>query len=200
MFIRNDVSKAIWDTIASQKLSLNPTYKYSDLGFLLLGRLVERVSGEPLDVFVNNEFYYPMGLTKMMFNPWQSIDQKDILPTENDTLFRHQVLDGYVHDMASAMLGGVAGNAGLFSNADDLAMHFPDVIKWWDLEWKAIPKSATIEAFTAWQKYPENQRGLGFHKPNRDYNGGPTANNVSLATFGHTGFTGTSIWADPKPN
>ena len=198
MFIRNDVSKAIWDTIASQKLSLNPTYKYSDLGFLLLGRMVERVSGEPLDVFVNNEFYYPMGLTKILFNPWQSIDQKDILPTENDTLFRHQVLDGYVHDMASAMLGGVAGNAGLFSNAEDLICIFQMLLNGGTWNGKRYLKSATIEAFTAWQKYPENQRGLGFHKPNRDYKGGPTANNVSLATFGHTGFTGTSIWADPE--
>jgi len=198
MFIRNDVSEAIWDTIAAQKLSPNPTYKYSDLGFLLLGRMIERVSGEPLDVFVNNEFYYPMGLTKILFNPWQNIDQEDILPTENDTLFRHQVLDGYVHDMASAMLGGVAGNAGLFSNAEDLICIFQMLLNGGTWNGKRYLKSATIKAFTAWQKYPKNQRGLGFHKPNRDFKGGPTANNVGLSTFGHTGFTGTAIWADPE--
>lgn len=197
MFIRDDVSEAIWDTIAAQQLTSNPSYRYSDLGFLLLGRLVEKVTGEPIDAFVYNEFYFPMGLESMMFNPWQWIDRDYILPTENDTLFRKQLLDGYVHDMAAAMLGGVAGHAGLFSNADDLASLFQMLLNGGTWQGRRYLDKSTIDYFTAWQKYPGNHRGLGFHKPNRDLDGGPTSNNVSLATFGHTGFTGTSVWADP---
>lgn len=200
MFIRDNVREAIWDTIAVQELTENPTYRYSDLGFLLLGRLIERVTGEPIDAYVYNEFYFPMELESMMFNPWQWIDRDHILPTENDTLFRKQLLDGYVHDMAAAMLGGVAGHAGLFSNADDLASLFQMLLNGGIWQGRRYLKESTIEYFTDWQQYPGNNRGLGFHKPNRDLNGGPTSNNVSLATFGHTGFTGTSVWADPVTN
>jgi len=200
MFIRDDVREAIWDTIAIQELTPEPTYKYSDLGFLLLGRLIERVTGEPLDAYVYNEFYFPMGLESMMFNPWQWIDRDHILPTEDDTLFRKQLLDGYVHDMAAAMLGGVAGHAGLFSNADDLASLFQMLLNGGTWQGRRYLSESTIDDFTRWQRYPGNNRGLGFHKPDRDFDGGPTSNNVSLETFGHTGFTGTSVWADPVAN
>ena len=200
MFIRDDVREAIWDTIAIQGLTPDPTYKYSDLGFLLLGRLIERVTGEPLDAYVYNEFYFPMGLESVMFNPWQWINRDHILPTEDDTLFRKQLLDGYVHDMAAAMLGGVAGHAGLFSNADDLASLFQMLLNGGTWQGRRYLDESTINDFTRWQRYPGNNRGLGFHKPDRDFDGGPTSNNVSLETFGHTGFTGTSVWADPVAN
>jgi len=136
----------------------------------------------------------------MAFNPLNKFSPNEIVPTENDTVFRHQLLDGYVHDPAAAMFGGVAGNAGVFSNANDMAVIMQMLLNKGSYGGRNYLKPATIELFTE-KQFPKNRRGLLFDKPEGDKSkASPCSASASLSTFGHQGFTGTCAWADPKYN
>jgi CubicO group peptidase (beta-lactamase class C family) len=135
----------------------------------------------------------------MTFNPLNKFSKNEIIPTENDTAFRHQLVHGYVHDPAAAMLGGIAGNAGLFSDANSLAVIMQMLLNGGEYDGKRYFKKETVDIFT--QKYlPNNRRGLIFDKPADDFTKSPTCKSSSIKTFGHTGFTGTCAWADSENN
>jgi CubicO group peptidase (beta-lactamase class C family) len=138
-----------------------------------------------------------MGLTHITYNPWQHRPLHDIAPTQMDRQFRQQMLCGYVHDPAAAMLGGVSGHAGLFSNAYDLAALMQMLLDSGRYNGKTYLKLSTIKHFTAYQNL-DSRRGLGFDKPDFSGKTSPASTKGSSNMFGHTGFTGTCAWADPK--
>lgn len=122
MYIHRDYAYTLYDTIVASKLSDRQTYKYSDLGFYFLLQIIENVTNMPLEDYVDRQFYQPMGLTTMTYRPRDRFPLSRIVPTEFDREFRHCLVHGDVHDQGAAMLGGVSGHAGLFSNAGDLAV------------------------------------------------------------------------------
>ncbi|MBK7215106.1 MAG: serine hydrolase [Bacteroidales bacterium] len=196
LFIHKDYPARIIDSIVHSPLLPVKEYKYSDLGFMLLQQAVEHQSGKPLNQFVEEEFYRPLGLSTMGYLPLNRFSLDRIIPTENDTIFRKQLIHGYVHDPAAAMLGGVAGHAGLFGNANDLAVLFQMLLQHGYYGGRRYLDNATVVEFTA-RQFPSNRRGLGFDKPQPAGQDGPVCAAASPSSFGHTGFTGTFVWADP---
>ena len=200
MFMRKDYAKVMFDSIAKSPVSKKKEYKYSDLGFMLLCQVVESVTGESLDKYVDSVYYKPLGLSTMGFNPRHRFDLTRIPPTENDTIFRHQLVHGDVHDPRAAMLGGVSGHAGLFSDAGDLAVLMQMLLNKGNYAGVRYLDTATVDLFTSTQfLLTGNRRALGFDKPMLDISQpGPTCRDASYESFGHTGFTGTYAWADPE--
>lgn len=199
MYIMASYRDSIYQTIAKVRNYPVKRYKYSDLGFYLFHEIIEDKTKTELSEYVNKTFYYPMGAWSMGYNPLKRHKRENIAPTENDQYFRHQLLQGHVHDYGAAMLGGVAGHAGLFSNANDLAKMSQMLL--WNGQYgnEHFLDPATIALFTSCQYCPENRRGLGFDKPEGDTARiSPTCENISLKSYGHTGFTGTIVWADPE--
>ncbi|UMY65054.1 MULTISPECIES: glycoside hydrolase family 3 N-terminal domain-containing protein [unclassified Flavobacterium] len=199
LYIRNDYNQNILQQIIASKLSGKREYKYSDFTFIILKEYVERAMGKPIDVLVKDRLYSHLGANSTGYNPLSHFPKTVIAPTEDDTYFRHQRIQGYVHDMAAAMQGGVAGHAGLFSNAMDVAKIMQMYL------WKGhyggtrFFSAATFDAFNTCHFCAEgNRRGWGFDKPQLPGTAGPTCNCVSPSSFGHTGFTGTMTWADPE--
>ncbi len=199
LFIMDAYRDSIYETIATSKLLKKKEYKYSDLGFILLCDAIQRITTIPMDVWIQNEFYKPMGMTTLGYLPLQNFSLQRIIPTENDTIFRKQLVHGYVHDPGAAMLGGVSGHAGLFANANDVAKMMQMYLQEGFYGGHQYLKSETIEEFTR-QQFPldDNRRGLGFDKPLPIYDRkGPTCKGASADSYGHSGFTGTYAWADP---
>ena len=199
LFIMDAYRDSIFDTIVTSKLLKKKEYKYSDLGFILLYDAIQKITATPMDIWMQNEFYKPMGMTTMGYLPRQRFDLQRIVPTENDTLFRKQLVHGYVHDPGAAMLGGVSGHAGLFANANDVARMMQMYLQQGFYGGDQYVKPETMEEFTR-QQFPldDNRRGIGFDKPLPVYDRvGPTCKGASADSFGHSGFTGTYAWADP---
>lgn len=197
LFLREDFQKDIWRQIYDSRLSSRRNYEYSDLGFYLIARMVQHLSGQPLDEYLATHFYRPLGLKTITYNPWKYFPLTRIPPTERDNYFRLQTVHGYVHDMGAAMLGGVSGHAGLFATAYDVGVIMQMLLNEGQYGGQQFLQPATIREFTA--RHPgETRRGLGFDMPQLDpdkwINLPPEA---SENTFGHTGFTGTCAWADP---
>jgi beta-glucosidase-like glycosyl hydrolase/CubicO group peptidase (beta-lactamase class C family) len=165
---------------------------YSDLGAILLGKIVERVSHEKLDVYLKKHVWTPLGMTDTRFNPDSSLKWR-IAPTEYDP-YRQRLIWGTVHDENSAALGGVAGHAGLFSSARDLSRFAQMYLNFGTLDGKKILDRATILEFQRVQDSSFSNRAIGWEKPT---GGNSAGRRMSPAAFGHTGFTGTSIWMDP---
>ncbi len=187
----------IFKRIKDSDLLPGKEYKYSDLGYYLFMRIIERIEGKPLEVLVNEQFYQPLGAQNLCFNPYLDVDANRIVPTENDKIFRGQLIQGYVHDQGAAMMGGVAGHAGLFTNANDLAKLMQMYLQTGNYGGKQYFDSITINEFTRCQFCDNNnRRGIGFDKPQLS-GAGPTCGCVSPHSFGHSGFTGTLAWADP---
>jgi beta-glucosidase-like glycosyl hydrolase/CubicO group peptidase (beta-lactamase class C family) len=200
VWLRRDWNDTMMTRIVQSKLGLQNKYVYSDNDFILLGKIVEAISGQTLDRYVYNTFYRPMGMATTTFNPWQRYGEERIVPTEEEKHFRKQLLRGYVHDEGASMFGGVSGHAGLFSNAYDLAMLYQMLLNGGTFNGERYLKAETIKQFTA---YSSNisRRGLGFDKPEKDNASRREPYPSALAspqTFGHTGFTGTCVWVDPK--
>lgn len=198
LYMRGDYKDTLWQIILDSEVSPAGKYVYSDLGFIILQRLVEVIAEEPLNEYVEKHFYKPLGLGTMTYLPLEKFDRTMIAPTEDDKEFRRQLVWGYVHDPAAAMLGGVAGHAGLFSNSNDVAVVLQMLLNNGEYGGKRYFKKETVELFTA-KQLDECRRGLGWDKPEPDKTkGNPTADNVPYAAFGHSGFTGTICWADPE--
>lgn len=198
LYLRNDFVDSIWEQIYSSELRPDRNYEYSDLGFYMIARIVERLSGQPLDEYVDQHFYRPMGLSRIGYNPWKHFPKEKVVPTERDNYFRLQTVHGYVHDMGAAMLGGVSGHAGLFSNVHDVAVIMQMLINKGTYGGQQFLQPETIAVFTT--RHPEDtRRGIGFDMrqldPSRWIN---LPAQSSDGTFGHTGFTGTCAWADPE--
>ncbi|MEX1003329.1 MAG: glycoside hydrolase family 3 N-terminal domain-containing protein [Crocinitomicaceae bacterium] len=198
LYISSTYEEIILKRITETGLRRRKEYKYSDLGYYFLKRVIQKTTQQPLNEFVAENFYRPMGLSSMSYHPLYYFDKDRILPTEQDTVFRKQLVWGDVHDPGAAMQGGVGGHAGLFSNALDLATLMYMLIHDGNYGGVNYLDSATVAEFTACQFCPRNRRGAGFDKPVRSLDGGPTCNQVSLSSFGHSGFTGTICWADPE--
>jgi beta-glucosidase-like glycosyl hydrolase/CubicO group peptidase (beta-lactamase class C family) len=197
LFIRNDYHDTIMKMIVDSKLSPKKEYKYSDFTFIILGNYLERATGVPLDVLASEQFFKPIGANNTMYNPLIKIDKNRIAPTEVDNYFRHQTVQGYVHDMAAALEGGVAGHAGLFSNAMDIAKIMQMFLQKGNYGDQQFFSEKTFDDFnTCYFCSDGNRRGLGFDKPQLSGDS-PTCGCVSMSSFGHTGFTGIMTWADP---
>lgn len=202
LYASEAVKDSVWQWVKESKVREKNRrepydYKYSDMGYYIIHRLSERLMNQPMDEFLNQNLYNPMGMTTMGYHPLCSFPLERIAPTENDTYFRFGLVAGYVHDQGAAMLGGVAGHAGLFSNALDLAKLMQLMLQKGNYGGKNYFKPETIELFTQ-KQYESNRRGLGWDKPVTDEYGGPTSEYSSGDTFGHTGFTGTAAWVDPQ--
>ena len=202
LYLRNDWNDTMYHRILQSPLGPKNKYVYSDNDFIFLGKIVEAISGLSLNEYVRKEFYVPLGLTAAGFKPKDYMPISRIVPTEEEPLFRLQLIRGDVHDPGSAMFGGVAGHAGLFSTAYDIAVVMQMLLNGGKFNGKQYLRKETIDLFTAYQsKY--SRRGLGFDKPEKDNatrDEPYPAFSVSPATFGHTGFTGTCTWADPEAN
>jgi beta-N-acetylhexosaminidase len=172
-------------------------YRYSDMASMLFQFMVERLVNQPMNEFVQDHFYEPLGAETLGFRPLERFDPSRVAPTEIDTIYRKQLVHGTVHDERAAMLGGVAGHAGLFGNANDLGKIGQMLLNKGSYGGVQFFKPETVELFTA-RQYDNSRRGLGWDKPTvGDWNS-PTTTYASPATFGHTGFTGTCIWVDPE--
>lgn len=171
-------------------------YLYSDLGYTLIYRLVSKIIDEPIEDYLNNEFYRPLGLNRTVFLPLEKGYNREIAPTEVDDYFRNVVVCGSVHDQNATLMGGVAGHAGLFSTANDLAILMQMNMEMGEYADTNYFQKWTIPIFTSAQ-YVDNRRGLGWDKPITGTDDGPTSKFASSSTFGHTGFTGAAVWADP---
>ncbi len=202
LYMRNDWKDTLYKRILQSKLGEANKYIYSDNDFIFLGKVVEAVSGQPLNEYVRTAFYVPLGLTSTGFKPRERFALSRIAPTEHEKTFRQQLLRGDVHDPGAAMFGGVAGHAGLFSNAYDLAIIMQMLLNGGSFNGKHYINKETIELFAGYHS-AVSRRGYGFDKPEKDNATRPDPYPCLLAsplTFGHTGFTGTCVWADPKYN
>lgn len=197
LYLRNDIADSIWQQIRTSELRPNTNYKYSDLGFYLVADVVKTVSGQGLDQYAQNHFYQPLGLQTTTYNPLQRFNKERIPPTEEDKYFRRQRVHGYVHDMGAAMLGGVSGHAGLFANANDLAILMQMFLNKGYYGNQHFVDSEVIEKFTT--RHPaDTRRGIGFDMLQLDRQYSPNMSTLaSRNTFGHLGFTGTCTWVDP---
>ena len=192
-YLNNGFKKLALMDIANSTLSQKGKYRYSDLNFMLLKEAVENITKEPFDQYLDSCFYQRLGANHTMFQPLKhKVKLESIAPTENDRVIRNQLLVGHVHDEAAAFMGGVSGNAGLFSNANDLAKLLQLFLNEGAYGGETYYDKETSNLFTK-TKSSISRRGLGFDKPDTknkpDY--------LPASVFGHTGFTGTCVWADP---
>lgn len=172
-------------------------YKYSDLGFYIMKRVVEKILDEPLDQFLANRYYKPLGLERLTYLPKRTFPEMEIAPTELDNVFRKTIIRGNVHDQGAAMQGGVAGHAGLFANAYSLGVLMQMNMNYGYYGGRYLLLPQTVPYFSE-RHFPRNRRGFGWDKPYQWSKDGPTSQYCTSATFGHTGFTGTCVWADPN--
>lgn len=197
IYLRTDFRDSLLNDIYISALDKPNRYQYSDLGFYLLAEMVKVTTGKFLDEYVMEHFYEPLGLSSTGFNPWKWADLGRVAPTEVDNYFRGQKLHGYVHDMGSAMLGGVSGHAGLFSNAHDLAVLLQVMLFKGEYGGITFFKPETIQKFTS--HHPKSiRRGIGWDMQQPNTPTSHMSSKASYQTFGHTGFTGPVIWSDPK--
>jgi beta-N-acetylhexosaminidase len=199
LFMRTAWRDTLYQRILQSPLGKSRNYIYSDNDFIFLGKIIENVSGLPLDEYVQKEFYTPLGLTTAGFKPRERFATNRVVPTEQEKIFRLQLLQGDVHDPGAAMFGGVAGHAGMFSNAYDIAVLMQMLLNGGIFNGKKYLNTETIKLFTAYHS-SISRRGYGFDKPEKDNNTRPEPYpclSSSPQTFGHTGFTGTCVWADP---
>lgn len=197
---------SLWEWTIKSSLMAHPRlrkkilpygYVYSDLGFYIMKRLAERLLDQPMEEFLKQNFYDPLCLQNLYYNPLQQkVDINQITPTEQDKYFRKTLVRGTVHDPGAALLGGVGGHAGIFSNATDLATIFQMNLQMGYYGDYRFLLPETLKLFTRTQS-TKNRRGLGWDKPQAT-TGGPCSYLVSSATYGHTGFTGTAAWVDPE--
>jgi CubicO group peptidase (beta-lactamase class C family) len=199
-FIRKDYFRDVmWPQMLNTGLRTRGQYVYSDLSMYFMKEIVETVTATPLNVYVQNNFYNPLGMQTAGFLPRNRFAKEQIIPTENDTYFRHTLLTGYVHDQGAAMVGGVSGHAGLFASTNDLAILYQMVLNGGSYGGVQYIKPETVAQFTARQSNV-SRRGLGFDRWDPVVSKHYPSNMASPETYGHTGYTGTCVWVDPKSN
>ncbi len=171
--------------------------EYSDLSFMVMKRVCEKILQQPLESFLEDNFYRPLGLGSMTYNPLQRFPKSCIAPTENDTYYRREQLQGTVHDQTAALVGGVGGHAGLFATANDLAVLMQMNLQNGKYGGSQFFASPVVTEFARPQE-GGGRRGLGWDHGDPSKPEGPTSNLSPASTFGHTGFTGTCVWMDPE--
>lgn len=197
LYVRNDMKDSLYLKIKESELYNRLRYKYSDLPFYILKEFLERHHNKQFKDLVQNELYQIIGANRTTFLPLEKFTLDMIPPTEIDQYFRMQKIHGFVHDQGAALLGGVSGHAGLFSNANDIAKIMQMYL--WNGSYgnDQYIKSETIDLFNSCNFCDADvRRGVGFDKPQLD-DIGPTCGCISMNSFGHSGFTGTFTWADP---
>lgn len=205
------MKKAYVDTIFYRilfraKIDPDKGYKYSDVGYYLLKEMVEEMTGENISDYNQAVFYQSLGMNYTGFLPREKFPLSQIIPTEKDNIFRKQLIHGDVHDPGAAMLGGIGGHAGLFSNANDLAKLMQMYLQNGVYGGQPYLREEVIEEYTKCQfcvdsiptNKEENRRGAGFDKPQLHGEPGPTCECISFKSYGHSGFTGTYTWVDPE--
>lgn len=202
MYAKDALRDSIWNwTVQSELLPKRAgrnRYVYSDLTMYFMQAVVEKIVNQPLDEFLDQNFYEPLGLHTLTFNPFKKLSLENIAPTENDVAFRKRQVQGYVHDPGAAMYGGVAGHAGLFGKANDLAVMMQMMLNEGYYGDVSLLKPGTVNQFTQRQS-TQSRRGWGWDKPEPEPDKGGSAGLLApKSTFGHTGFTGTCVWADPE--
>jgi len=202
VYLKSDYRKKIYKEIRKSAIG-EKEYVYSGLSFLLYPEMIEDLSGERYEDFLSKKIYHPLGAWDLVFNPFRYYPLSRIAPTEIDTLFRQQLVHGYVHDEAAAVMGGYSGNAGLFSTANDLLKLFEMYRRMGFYGGEQLIEEEIMKLYTSYQ-FPENEnrRGLGFDKPSLGERDGTAKDypcpGASPSSFGHSGFTGTFAWADPE--
>ena len=203
LYINKNFHNKIYRKINKSTVKNDKKYVYSGLSFLLYPQIITDITNTEYSNYLSENFYEPLGLNSITYNPKAKKSNQSFIPTEKDTLFRHTTVNGYVHDENASLFGGVSGNAGLFSNANDLAVIMQMLMQYGHYNGKQYLREKTVKEFTSVQ-YPENdnRRGLGFDKPLLNNSELPLseaypAPEVSPESFGHSGFTGTFVWADP---
>ncbi|MEQ1584553.1 MAG: serine hydrolase [Cyclobacteriaceae bacterium] len=204
IFASKAMKDSLWNWIIKAKIREKPPrtvydYRYSDMGFYILQRLAEKMLNQPIEDFLEQNIYEPLGAYTLGYLPLRKFPINQIAPTEDDKLFRKELLIGYVHDQGAAMYGNIAGHAGLFGNANDLAKLGQMLLQKGSYGGQQFFKPETIDLFIT-KQYETSRRGLGWDKPTASDWAGPTTLFASNKTFGHTGFTGTCIWVDPEFN
>ncbi len=203
LYMKHDYSGKMFDEIRDAQLLPRARYTYSGLAFYLFPQIIKDLSGTDYETYLDRNFYQPLGASSVGFNPQKRFPLQRFVPTEYDDSFRHELMQGYVHDEGASMMGGVSGNAGLFGTANDLAKVAEMYLQNGYYGGEQVLDSASLAEFTRIQ-YPgnENRRGLGFDKPyidnykNKLKDAYPAVDS-SPSSFGHSGFTGTFFWADP---
>lgn len=200
LYLRDDWNDSMYNRILKSPLGPRNKYVYSDNDFIFLGKVVEQITGMTLDKYVQETFYKPMGMITTGFKPRNRFAVDRLVPTEDEKHFRRQLARGDVHDEGASMFGGVAGHAGLFSDAYDLSLLYQMLINGGQLNGRRYLHESTIKLFTAYHS-KISRRGYGFDKPEKDNKIRKDPYPSSLASpmaYGHTGFTGTCVWVDPK--
>ncbi len=200
IYMKSSWRDTMYQRILASPVAAKPIYTYSDNDFIFLGKIVEKLTNIALDEYVMNNFYKPMKLNSIGFNPLPRNNIDSIAPTENEKIFRQQIIRGSAHDPGAAMLGGIAGHAGIFSNVFDVAAIMQMLLDSGKFNGIKYFKPETIALFTKYNS-TISRRGYGFDKPEKD--NATKAEHypctfASAQTFGHTGFTGTCAWADPQ--
>lgn len=197
LYIGQSTADTILNRIYNVELRKKGGMCYSDLNFILLKEMEEALTGIPHDSFVHDRIFGPLGAYRTCYNPLSRYAKGSIAPTEHDTFLRKQTMQGYVHDELSAFMGGVQGNAGLFSNADGLAKLCQMYLNRGSYGGRQIVSEATMDLFLN-SKSPNSRRGLGFDKPDTSNpSKSPVPEYAHPSTIGHIGFTGTCFWIDP---
>jgi len=196
---KNYFNDVMWPKIMNSPLKTRGQYVYSDISMVFMKEICETVTSQPINQYVLQQFYLPLGMQTTGYLPLYRFPVARIVPTENDVVFRHVLLDGYVEDQTAALCGDVSGNAGIFSDANDLAILYQMVLNKGTYGGAQYFKPATVDMFTAKQS-DVSRRGLGFDRwdPITDHH--YPSELASPETYGHTGYTGTCIWVDPKYN
>ncbi len=203
LYLHHRYKKKIYKAIKKSPLNEEAGYRYSGLSFLIYPEIVSKLCGEDYESYLYKTFYHKLGAHSLLYNPYKHLPLEQIVPTERDTFFRKIQVHGSVHDEASAMLGGISANAGLFGNANDLAKLFQMYLNGGVYGGERYIAEEAIKEFTRCQYCEKgNRRGLGFDKPLIKYtpDGGYIAKDAGPDSFGHSGFTGIFVWVDPKEN
>ena len=200
MYASDKMNEALLQDIINSPLSNRGKYRYSCLNFMLLKEAVEDISGLNIDTYLKINYFNKLGATTTTYLPLRYFSEEVIAPTENDPFFRKQHLTGYVHDEGAALFGGMSGNAGLFSNANDLAKLYQMWLNGGEYGGERYLSEETIKLFST-TKSSISRRGLGFDKPDpRNTRTNPTSPGTPIEVYGHTGYTGTCFWVDPNNN
>ncbi|MDC6404077.1 MULTISPECIES: serine hydrolase domain-containing protein [Maribacter] len=204
IYAKSRFDRKMYRMINRSKVSEEKRYRYSGLTFLIFPKIITDLTGVPYEKYIEDNFYKPIGAGTLGFLPSTKNFPNRIVPTEMDTLYRHTLTQGWVHDENASLLGGISGNAGLFGTAEDLAKIMQLYTRYGEYRGNQILPEAVVKEFIKVQyKENDNRRGLGFDKP---LLGNDTlalkdaypAPEVSAESFGHSGFTGTFVWADPE--
>jgi beta-N-acetylhexosaminidase len=202
LFIKPSIRDSVWDWLIASDLTTRVSrdggyrYLYSDLGLIMIQRMVEKITDQPMDEFLEQNLYEPLGMTHTLFNPLDRFPKSQIAPTENEQVFRKSQIWGTVHDPNAALLGGVAGHAGLFSNAWDLAKLYQMNLQNGVYGGRRYFYPETVKHFSG-NYTDKSHRGIGWNKPKEGADVSSVASTASLNSYGHTGFTGTVVWVDP---